>query len=184
MRRTAPKTAPFAAPAPIQAPAPAAIVASTSVASQATPTSAVEAAAAAAPIWAAGGVGRSLKDDAPASHASTPIPTQASSAAGRVIDASGNLVASVAVSAAATPVINPTVDTHFASLPADSGVRLDAGGVGGGDVKRCPHCDKDIPTANFSMHELRCARNAAYHKVRAAVAVILVVALVMRLPPL
>jgi hypothetical protein len=32
----------------------------------------------------------------------------------------------------------------------------------------CPHCEKAIPVANFAMHELRCARNADYHKVARA----------------
>jgi hypothetical protein len=34
------------------------------------------------------------------------------------------------------------------------------------DGKQCPHCQKVIPDANYSMHELRCARNSDYHKVR------------------
>ena len=30
-----------------------------------------------------------------------------------------------------------------------------------GEAHQCPHCNRPIPTANFSMHELRCARASA-----------------------
>ncbi len=79
-----------------------------------------------------------------------------------MIDASGNVQAPVAGPAVPTAA----VESHFSALPADSGVRLDAGGSVGVDVRRCPHCDKDVPCTNYDMHELRCARNAAYHKVK------------------
>jgi hypothetical protein len=78
-----------------------------------------------------------------------------------LIDADGNLVVN---SAAVSSVSAPANTAHFDALPADSGVRLDAGGAGD-DTRRCPHCDRDVPSANYAMHELRCARNAAYHKV-------------------
>lgn len=127
-------------------------------------TSPAAVAATSAPIWPTTG-GRTLSG-APAqpspSHvepASASIATSAPSK--HVIDAAGNLVANAATGPS---VSTPMSSAHFDALPADSGVRLDAGGAGG-DTQRCPHCDRDVPSANFGMHELRCARNAAYHKV-------------------